>query len=632
MRKNKGRTSLGVDLPAMGATDSSRESAELVVAERLLHELQDVRRIGWWEFRARDFPVLAGLCRPAGRGESPELPIQQRLLDLMDPEPVDSLGRKQRRPDLGSRPLHDKGLLARVMFGEPSTIQFSPGPKGEDLTVHPRALKLTARYRLLEALRNEGKQTINQPSKAGRRKPGAGHQVMLDLRDALLIDAGSEIVRPAEPHAMPEDIEMDTPAVPLATNELITPESDDASPPGQEAGRGAMRRRLALALATVALVGVGACSYFVIAGGKSAKSVGELRGSPLSAQSAMAVSANGQLAAGLRLANRSYDKKWGTRIRADPRDTVAFALTVRNLSGVRTPPAVAWTESQADPELIRGQEVRVLLADRAGNIMVRTPWVHAQGWSDQFGSFDVGLYKALISDASGRRVRNVPPLGSAVMPVQLRTLPFPTAVAVPIGRLDPHQVIVVRATASWKLLNQSIYPDEALAFGTIPPTFEVRGAHQTNPLETVSANIGDIIKVSIFLRNPGTIAGDAHIRVELQPRRGGQFYRVVVFGRLGPVGFREQRIGTGSINSAEAVPIKIVPQPGSTQLRSHHYGSAVYDAKCPNDRFPTKRALSDGITLAGVDIGDFGGFTPHTNCAGSEFDEYILFNASVAAR
>lgn len=153
----------------------------------LLRELRTVRERGFWGFRARECRTLAGLCGPALDGEPPEAPIQRRLLDLIDPEPVDDRGRKLGRIDLEKRDHRDRGLFGRILFGEPrATITFpGAGPGRTDLVLNPSAKLLTGRYSDLALLRGVSESTINKSPKEREPRGGQAHQFMLDLIDAL---------------------------------------------------------------------------------------------------------------------------------------------------------------------------------------------------------------------------------------------------------------------------------------------------------------------------------------------------------------------------------------------------------------------------------------------------------------
>lgn len=156
------------------------------VAADLLTELTGIRKVGFWEFRARDCRTLAQICGRPTPGEKPELPIQRWLREQLDP-PVDRLGQARERKPLGKRSTYDEGLFGLILFGEPARIEFPDGVTPR--TVNPRALELKDRYEVLASLRHVSVATIAKGPKAREPKGGAAHRLMLDLVDALLAEA-----------------------------------------------------------------------------------------------------------------------------------------------------------------------------------------------------------------------------------------------------------------------------------------------------------------------------------------------------------------------------------------------------------------------------------------------------------
>jgi hypothetical protein len=590
----------------MGAPrmDSDLDLADL--SERLFAELTSVRKRGWWRFEARDHPLLQQACDPAVDGEPAEAPIRRRLKELIDGSPpTDERGRPL---PLENRDPKDRGLLGLLMFGEPGALTFSPGPNGEtSWTIKPREVGVTQRYAFLETIRHEGRSTINHGPKPGRPRPGAGYTLLIELRDALL----AELVPAAQ-------------------------EEPEAVPPVVRSSSHVRRTRIAaacVALATLAALAAGVQwpwdgDHREPPSFRPTPSNGAPLGSPVAESDEMAVNRPNNLAAGLRVANRSYDNRWGTRIRADPTDRLSFALTLENRAPVTSYPLVVWTEHSKSID----QRVRLVLAHADGTELFATPWVHVKGWSNQFEAFHVrgvpGRPRGRMLDEAGELVRAIPyPLsGGNVIPERLRPQFDRGLDDLALGRLESGQRVVVRFDGAWDL------PYDA-EFGTYPPSFHVAGTDKSAWLTTGSVKPGDRVTISILLDNQGSRESSGFVRVDFVPRKRGRYLRMRVLGSLWD---DEMLIGTATINSSDGRPIEIVPEPGSTVLRGYRPGDWVYEEGCAfksgRSRPKNVRRLEDGIAFGGVEIGSFGGFTPHGECAGIEFNEQIRFSARILAK
>jgi hypothetical protein len=193
----------------------------------------------------------------------------------------------------------------------------------------------------------------------------------------------------------------------------------------------------------------------------------------------------------------------------------------------------------------------------------------------------------------------------------------------PLGRLESGERVMVEFVASWEVSN---YFDSE-KFGNLAPTFEVNGSSATEPLDIGSAQVGDRLTFYVLLDNQGNYPTPSRVRVDFLPRKGGRYIEMRTFAIQYD---RQQMFGTTTINSGDGRPITLRPIPNSTQLLSHPLGSWVYHPDCPLEEAPTdSRRLEEGIALGGVDIGEFGGFTPHGNCAGIEFNKQLRFEAAV---
>lgn len=342
----------------------------------------------------------------------------------------------------------------------------------------------------------------------------------------------------------------------------------------------------------------------------------------------MSTSPENNLTAGLRVANRTLGDRWATDIRADPTDRLAFALTLENKAPVRSYPLVAWTQHEKDAEVIYGHRVRLVIAKPSGEVLMETPWVHTRAWTNQFDRFYVvireragmGVVRSPSGDVlrtlrrdTGANPYRIPDelLGTSELDLGLDSLP--------IGRLGSGERVMVEFIASWDV-------SEAYeGFGGVDPTFEVNDSSETLNIDSV--RVGDRLTFFILLDNQGNASRPSLVQVDFLPRKGGRYLEMRSVG----IQFeREQLIGTATINSASGRPIWLRVVPNSTELLSHPLGSWVYDPACPVSEAPTdSRKLEDGIALGGVDIGEFGGFTPHGSCAGVEFNMQLRFEAVV---
>lgn len=261
---------------------------------------------------------------------------------------------------------------------------------------------------------------------------------------------------------------------------------------------------------------------------------------------------------------------------------------------------------------------------------MESPWVRVRGWTNQFGAFYV-----MSRERAGKGVVRRPS-GEVVRTLRLETGAIPYRSpdelwgafelglgvdGLPIGRLASGERVLVEFVASWEVSN------DYEGFGGIDPTFKVNGSSAREPLDIGSVRVGDRLTFYVLLDNQGNYASPSRVRVDLHPRKGSRYIEMRTFGIQYD---RDQLIGTTTINSSNGRPIHLRPVPNSTQLLSHPLGSWVYHPDCPMEEAPTdSRGLEDGIAFGGIDIGEFGGFTPHGSCAGIEFNKQLRFEAVV---
>jgi hypothetical protein len=404
---------------------------------------------------------------------------------------------------------------------------------------------------------------------------------------------------------------------------------------GERQGR-SLRVLIGISLALLAIAALAFLVGLAARGGSSASGLNgsspDGRAEALSDE--MTTSPRYNLSAGLRVANRSYDDRWATHIRADPTDRLALALTLENEAPVTSYPLVLWTDYEQNPRVVGDYRVRLIVATPNGAVLLNSPWVYFHPWTNQFEDFQVEMggraVKARVSEPDGDLLRIVRgETGSIpyVTPVELRSPYQGWADYLPVERLASGQRVVIEFGASWRL------PFKA-EFGTIPPSFGIEGKTGPEAFNTGSVRVGDRVDFTALLDNQGTFAAQGHLRVDFRPRSGGRYIEMRLFGKLLE---EEQLIGTATINSADGRPIELILQPGSTEVWSHPPGRWIHSPECISssrsiEKPLKKRVLQDGIALGGIDIGDFGGFTPHGECAGTEFNEQLHFKATVVPR
>jgi hypothetical protein len=321
-------------------------------------------------------------------------------------------------------------------------------------------------------------------------------------------------------------------------------------------------------------------------------------------------------------------------VEADPTDRLAFALTLENSAPVASYPLAAWVEHEDHPEGLYGQQqLRLLIARPNGEVLVETPWIRAKGWTNQFGDFYLVTRekagRGVVRSTSGeplRTMRRESGPNPYIVPWPLRSaLDLGHGLeSLPIGRLESGQRVLVEFVGSW-----DVYDSYGTTFGGLDPTFEVDGS-SAEPSSIGSVRPGDRLTFFVLLDDQGNFAAPARVRVDFRPRRGGRYIEMRAFGSQFDY---EELIGTATINSGDSRPIALLPEPGSTELLSRREGPWMYDPECPIEDAPVDtRTLEDGIALGGVDIGEFGGFNPHTHCAGTETTKQLRFEAAVLRR
>ncbi len=559
--------------------DVLRETPEL--AAELADELKTMRRIGWDRFRARRFSLLPRLCPPPQAAERPEDPIKRRLLDLLDPPELDEAGLQTRRP-LDARNYLDEGLFGRILFGEPEELRLnkSMGTHLAEETVYPREMNLTTRYGLLREIRLQS--TINGSTRKNRLEEGPHNLKLLDLRDGLIAAARRDgfLVAPSA----------DAEQAPSADRSAL--EGDAGGPVRVRIGP---RRAATVALAAL-VIGI----------------------TLLAAWPTSSAPATARLSASLKAINHSYDPHWGTSIRADPTDQLTFQLDVANRGDTSSRPLAAWIETAQASDVPYAWKVRLDLANQDGAILTQSPWVTTRGWTNQFAFLLVSQMQRVqvLREPGDHRVGQaaVDGYGSYRSPVSIRDQIPPGELT--IGKVSAHENIRLRFDAFWK-------PGGAPpGFGTIPPRFVVLPKPDSQIAQTGAAKPGDTLFVVITLDNQGTFAGFGHIRVVIRPHDANRYVNLSALGTL--LG-KTQLLGTATINSGDGTPITVSPIPGTTFISgSRNRG------RC--EPHSPRRLLPDGIAYGGVDIGVFGGFIPHSNCFGMQFDRYVYFRASVSRK
>lgn len=325
------------------------------------------------------------------------------------------------------------------------------------------------------------------------------------------------------------------------------------------------------------------------------------------------------LAVGVRALNRTIDRRWGTRIRADPNDKLTIALTIKNHLKKRTPPLSVWiqiTGGEKRPEFKRhGRPARLLIHDDSGTVWATTPWLAFDSWTNQMYRFTTPIgsegQDASAQDLESGRVRRLAQDTGGTIPADLSSA-GDLGGPIDIGVVDPGKTLLVRFPANW-----TYFP--TYDFGGVPPTFRVLGGNPKQWVNSGAVDVGDTIKVFQLLDNQSNIPAYGKIRVRFRKKDDGSYVQMTTYGALND---HRRAIGKMTISSRSGAPIAVLPRPGTTVLRT-----ARRTVPC-HKHGPDKR-LEDGIAQGGIDIGVFGGFTPHSNCAGVDPNRYLFFDATI---
>lgn len=577
-------------------------------------ELRSIAKDGWFNFRARDCRTLAKLCPPEPEDRSPEAPIQRTLLDLIDPIPTRPDGSALDRKPLIERDLDDDGLFGRILYGEPGMLTLPIGENGVDLTFVPRDMLIGGRHEVLAKLRGRSLSTVTKGPKSREPKGGLAYQFHLDLRDRLLLAVSTSPVE-AEETLEPDSPASGSPTVPKSSERDFPPHWTKLT--------------MAAAIAFVLILAV-----FIVVSAISGGTSGSTSGLDRRAFKPKSVSEVAGFGAGLEVNNLSFRPGWTTRAAVDATDRVKFAVWLANRSEIATRPLSLWAQVKSGSEANGfARRVRAVISDKStGQVYVMTPWAEFENDSGQMGDLMVGQYAdahaAQIFDKSGELIRDVKDhTGVAQLPFIDGQFPDPNAITnaftgpVDVGKLSARQEVSVVISGSWQI-------EPRVGFGNVPPAFKIVSEPGGKWVRGVgAAKAGQRIRFSLILDNASTVSSLARVRVKLRSGADGRYVRVQLFGTLEE---RSRHIGDAIVNSSDNQPIELQPLSGTTYVDRLKDPSECASTSTPGAR--VRRKILDGIAFGGVDIGQFGGYTPHSKCAGIEFNQWVYFDADVVAK
>lgn len=637
----------------MAADEKLQRRAEL--SKAIDGELSLIRKQhGWRQVDVSQLRYLMPLVRQA-TGRADREALQTFLLDLFDPvAPGDE------RPPLKSRDPRDEGLMMRWLFGEPEE-EFEIKNKDGTVSVHSPAGDdpVAERINYLARYRGASDNTIFRARNAKRPTGGVArerlYEILDDLVDRVLAieanaSAAEEQPGPIEPPVANVSVDEDSGSTPSqsardsigARRETASVQDSkdarrDATDKPQafwpylaaknRAARGMKRGLAALLVIAIAMILIRAA---LDSDGRSDAVTGgaEEETKPVRSKAL----ANGALVVSLRAVNKTLDEDWGEQIRADPGDEVVTELTIRNRLPYDTPALVGWlddsggrTESEYAGSPIAGpySRLRVLLADPLGNEWGYTRDLVIRNWTNQVDRLDLPFPADVTrrDPAKGKTLtaptidaRKLPPSLEGYASLAEHTSSGITGIdSIAIGPIRAGRSLVVRWPIKLELAH-------AYTFGTFPPVFGDPKDSANSYLSRGSARPGQRIRVAVLLDNLMNREAQATVWVRTRAARDGRVVRLTAYGRVYD---RPTKIGTMTVSSATGTPITLEVVPGTTELRK------LDPPTCKQGGNVKKSRMPDGIADGGVDIGPFGGFTPHSRCAGTEFNQKLYFEAVV---
>lgn len=562
--------------------------------EAVLVDLRRIRKSGWYRFSALSVPTLADLC-PAGKEETAEDAIRRVLLALLDPPPRDGKGRELPRVPLTSRSRRDQGLFNRVLFGEPGRFTLpATGTVGE-LTLNPKDTKLGQRYRDLGVLWGVSGDTIQKLPKQREPEGGLAYRAMRDVAGRLLADPAGKATVGLETATARANIDK-----PLDR-----------------------RRRIAAAVTLGLAAAVSVVAVWALSSGDPPDTRADSR------TGAVPITTNTVgYGFGVRVRNEKIDRSWAASIRADPTDRLRFRLRIDNLSRLESPRLVAWV---LGPTAVRDRAVQLKFVVATSNGTVLTEKLSTTlrywGWLPP-NELAVLPHPVTVRDRTLKHLRTVfQPLDGYTIPERVvNDYINNRAEVVHLGKVAPSTSSLVDFVADWYLGSPTREPfgRTRLRFGPQP---DKAGADWTVRERPQTVRVGDRLRFLAHLDNQTSQEGEGTVRVATERRAEGRALRVRVLGRLHYS--QEMELASATLNSSDGQPIRLAPIPGTTVLRPRPAASARSGGPCVNTS-PDRR-LADGIFYGGVSIGRFGGFTPHSTCAGTDKNRWLVFDAVVAS-
>jgi len=323
------------------------------------------------------------------------------------------------------------------------------------------------------------------------------------------------------------------------------------------------------------------------------------------------------LQAALEVKNLTFRNRWGTTIEADGHDELEIRLMVRNANATAAPPSVA--------------RLYVGKGDEPGDGPRTISYSFALNPS---GPFTPGPQVSVIAQSNGLYTFHAIPLrygepaattpygeGSYTTPKAelVGSLPRPrglereenTGEEYAIPSLPAHGQLVMSFTGYYQ-----IPADSQLGAGDVLRIKNPRGPGHRYAT-TASAVPGDTLSVWGIFHNDGFQGAFVNARIRIRSEEKGTVGLVTLYAREDEGRYR--KLGSALVNSGNGAPIKLIVQPGSTEL-------IAPKTDCSKG---TTEALPDGISESGVDIGVVGDWVPRDPCHGREFGRYVLFNVDV---
>jgi hypothetical protein len=322
--------------------------------------------------------------------------------------------------------------------------------------------------------------------------------------------------------------------------------------------------------------------------------------------------------AALEVKNLTFRNRWGARIEAEGNDRLQFRLLLRNLNASPATPRVARLfvnqpdEDGGGPHVISfsfglgpsgpftsGPEVK--LVEQTNNSMSEfhaTPLRYGE-------TYLAGPYAEPVFTGPEVEALDVPRPRSP--PAQEET---GAEYATPA--IEAHGQQVMSFTGSYYTPANG-----PIGGGDVLKIKNPRGPGNRY-VTTASAVPGDRLQIWAHFHNGGFRGTEVYARIRIGTEEHGRVGRITLYESENGGAFHEH--GFGTVNSGTGAPIKLIVQPGSTEL-------IAPKTACSNEK---AEPLPDGIAEGGVDVGDVEGWRPRDPCKfEEELDRNVVFTAEV---